>query len=109
MSKEKTYDQTAKADGGKLRFSLVPKQIIYAVAKIRKYGTDKYHDPDNWKRVEPERYWEAALRHMMAAWNDYEAVDEESGFMHIEHAACNLAFLLEMIEERRESDGWKTL
>ena len=92
-------DQSAKADAGKPQFTLVPKQIIYAIERVRNYGTQKYSDPDNWKRVEPDRYWEATLRHILAAWNDYGAKDEESGLLHIEHAACNLAFLLEMMEE----------
>lgn len=30
----------------------------------------------------------------MRAWTDPYAVDPESGLMHLEHAACNIAFLL---------------
>lgn len=91
-------DQTAKADAGKLQLTLVPRKIIYSIAKVRKYGTAKYGEKDNWKRVEPDMYWEATLRHILAAWEDYNAVDPESGLLHIEHASCNLAFLLEMME-----------
>ena len=29
----------------------------------------------------------------------FEQVDPESGLMHIEHVVCNLAFLLQFIEE----------
>ena len=90
------YDQNAKSDAGKPTLSLVPPQIIYEIEKIRSYGNAKYHDPDNWKTVEPERYWEATPRHIVAAWNDYKAVDPESGLLHIAHAACNLAFLFEL-------------
>ena len=88
--------QAAKADAGKVRPTLVPPSLVLAVAEIREYGCQKYHDPDNWKRVEPQRYWEATLRHAIAAWNDYTAVDDESGLPHIHHMACNLAFLIEM-------------
>lgn len=88
--------QQAKADQGKVRPTLVPPSLVLAVAKIREYGCEKYHDPDNWKRVEPQRYWEAALRHALAAWDDYKAVDEESGLPHIHHMVCNLAFLIEL-------------
>lgn len=96
-------DQTAKQDGGKMRPSLVPEEIIEAVMKIREYGTAKYHDPDNWKQVAPERYHDALLRHILAMWNDTYAVDPESGFLHLEHAACNIAFLLAMKRERDEA------
>lgn len=88
--------QEAKADQGKVRPTLVPPSLVLAVAKIREYGCMKYHDPENWRRVEPQRYWEATLRHALAAWSDYKAVDEESGLPHIYHMVCNLAFLIEM-------------
>ena len=51
-------DQTAKADGGKLKLSLVPSQIIRDVAEVRMYGCQKYGYPENWKRVEEQRYAE---------------------------------------------------
>lgn len=62
--------------------------------RVREYGNAKYHDPDNWRTVEPERYHEALLRHVLRAWVNPYAVDPESGLMHLEHAACNIAFLL---------------
>lgn len=85
---------TAKDDGGKLRLSLVPKGIVEAIAQIREYGTKKYKNPDNWKNVDNQRYWDAALRHMESARNDMWAKDEESGYPHIWHVACNLAFII---------------
>lgn len=90
-------DQAAKADAGKPQLTLVPTQIIYAIERVRKYGTEKYGSPDNWKRVSIDRYWEATLRHILAAWNDILSVDEESGLRHIDHAICNLAFILELL------------
>ena len=60
--------QEAKADSGKPNLSLVPKQIIYEIEKTRRYGVEKYKDPDNWKRVEIERYHQALLRHTLAVW-----------------------------------------
>lgn len=88
--------QTAKADAGKLQLSLVPTELIRAVARIRMYGVAKYKDPDNWKRVEPERYRDAMFRHMLAYIDDPAGVDEESGLPHLWHLACNAAFLVEM-------------
>ena len=90
---------TAKADTGKPHPSYVPVEIIEAVMQVREYGNKKYHDPDNWKTVEPERYHEAMLRHVLRVWNDPYAIDPESGLMHLEHIACNIAFLLAMHKE----------
>lgn len=89
-------DQTAKADAGKDRLTLVPTSIIRKIAKIRMYGTEKYADPDNWKRVEDWRYKDAAFRHFLAYLDDPKSVDEESGLEHLWHLACNIAFLCEM-------------
>lgn len=91
-----TLDQTAKADAGKLRITLVPRQIIRDIAEVREYGVKKYTDPENWRRVEAERYRDALLRHLLAYLDDPDSVDEESGIKHLKHAACNLAFLCEM-------------
>lgn len=94
-------NQTAKADAGKPRLTLVPPAIMFEIAKIREYGNAKYHDPDNWKQVEPQRYWDACVRHIFAALSDYTKKDDESGLLHISHAACNLSFLLQMMEDKQ--------
>ncbi len=96
-------DQTAKADAGKPQLTLVPRQIIYDICEVREYGNKKYHDPDNWKTVEIERYRDALFRHFMAYLDDPDGVDEESGIPHYKHMACNMAFICEM--EKRRSDN----
>lgn len=92
-------NQTAKADAGKPRLTLVPRGIIWAIAAIREYGNRKYHDPENWREVEPQRYRDAAYRHFMAYLDDPKGVDAESGLPHLWHLACNVAFLVEMEEQ----------
>ncbi len=99
-----TADQTAKADAGKPELSMVPKEIIYSIERVRRFGNQKYGSPDNWRNVSIDRYWEAFLRHTLAAWNNIEAVDQESGLLAIEHCACNLAFILELMKEKRNND-----
>lgn len=94
-------NQEAKADAGKPRLTLVPRQIIFDIARVREYGCEKYHDPDNWKRVEIERYRDAAFRHFMAYLDDPDGVDSESGISHLAHLACNVAFLCEMEKEAK--------
>lgn len=96
-----TNDQTIKADAGKAKLSLVPTAIIYDIARVREYGNNKYPEggPDNWKNVEPERYRDAAFRHLLAYLDDPYGVDAESGQKHLAHLACNIAFLCEIEKE----------
>ena len=89
-------NQQAKADYGKAQLTLVPRRIIWDIASIRMYGNKKYGDPNNWKQVEVERYRDAAYRHFLAYLDDPSGVDKESGFPHLWHLACNIAFLCEM-------------
>ena len=93
-------NQSAKADSGKPNLSLVPKQIIYEIEKVRDFGVRKYKEPDNWKKVELERYHEALLRHTLAIWNDINARDKESGLLHLSHIATNVAFILELMNDK---------
>lgn len=92
------YNQEVKKDAGKLRLTLVPTAITRCIARVRMYGTDKYKDPENWKRVETERYRDAAYRHWLAYLDDPQSVDKESGLPHLWHLACNIAFLCEREE-----------
>lgn len=87
--------QDAKADEGKPRPTLVPPSLMKAVTAVREYGTRKYKDPDNWKKVSAERYRDAVYRHWLA-YLDGEKMDQESGLPHLWHIACNVAFLIEM-------------
>jgi hypothetical protein len=97
-------DQKAKGDAGKPKLSLVPRQIIFDIARIREYGNNKYPEGgvDNWKKVEPERYRDAAFRHFLAYLDDPYGVDKESGLPHLWHLACNIAFLCEMEDSKME-------
>ena len=90
-----THNQAVKADAGKLRPTLVMPSILWAVAAFRQYGTDKYGDPENWRQVEPQRYKDAAYRHWLAYLGGEER-DMESGYPHLWHLACNIAFLIEL-------------
>ena len=101
-------DQTIKADAGKPRLSLVPTEIINQIARVREYGINKYPNggPNNWKKVELDRYRDAAYRHLLAYIADPKGVDEESGLPHLAHLACNVAFLCEL--ETLQKEGPKT-
>lgn len=92
-------NQSAKADAGKMRYTLVPSQIIHDVAEVREYGIKKYADPNNWKKVELERYINATFRHFDAFVKDHKSTDAESGIEHYKHLACNIAFICELMKD----------
>ena len=94
-------NQEAKADKGKLKISLVPMQIVKDIAQVRMYGQEKYGSSENWRSVEIERYVDAMLRHLIEFIKDWESVDKESGIKHYKHAECNMAFISELLEEKK--------
>lgn len=95
-------NQLIKADAGKPRLTLVPRQILFDIAEVRAYGQRKYGSSENWKQVEIERYHEALLRHTLAVWEDISARDGESGLLHLAHIATNVAFILELLKEKNQ-------
>lgn len=101
---DKTYNQSAKADAGKIRPTLVPIEAIEDIAVVRAYGNAKYPKggSDNWKQVEVERYRDALFRHLLAYIKDPKSKDEESGIEHYKHLICNAAFICAL--ERGENE-----
>lgn len=99
IENEQADTQEAKADKDKPRPSLVQPALIRADMSVREYGCQKYHKPDNWRNVEAARYWDALLRHVLAAWDDWRAVDPESGLPHLHHIICNAGFLAQYMED----------
>jgi len=69
------------------RWDLIDPEWTRNIAQIYQYGAVKY-EADNWKKVEPYRYYSALNRHIDEYWagNKY---DSESGFHHLYHAAWN--------------------
>lgn len=88
-----------KHDDGKLRYDLIPHEVEEELAKVLTFGARKYDD-NNWQGVGFDRYL-AALRRHLAADRRGELLDEESGFLHLSHALCCLAFMV--WKRRRES------
>ena len=95
-------NQDIKADKGKPQLTLVPRQIIFDIARVREYGLRKYGEKESWKQVEIERYRDATFRHFMAYLDNPQGVDPESGLPHLSHLACNIAFLCEMEKKYSE-------
>lgn len=101
---ERAPDSTteAKHDTGKSRVDLVSPDLILAVGHIRRYGVEKYGDPDNWKQVDKERYIAALLRHLCEVMRDFKSIDPESGLPHLWHVDCNANFLTEILAMEME-------
>lgn len=83
----------AKYDDGKPRPSLVPVEAIEAIMQVREFGKAKYADAEDWRSIEPGRWHEALLRHVLAIWEDPTHIDEESGLPSLWHVITNAAFL----------------
>jgi len=66
---------------------------LHFVADVIKYGALKKYDRDNWKKVPPNKYINAAARHV-AARGQGELVDRESGLPVLAHAITDLLFVM---------------
>ena len=87
-----------KDDTNKVRFDLLPPELLFAVATILTSGAIKYSDR-NWEQgMSWGRVFGACMRHMWAWWSGDKA-DDETGHSHLWHAGCCIAFLI-AYEER---------
>ena len=99
--------RATKHDSGKPRLDLLPIDPLLAISKVLAFGAQKYGD-HNWRSQKDGgfvwgRLYAATLRHQFAFWND-EDLDAESGLPHLAHAACNIIFLLEFMNEQSGID-----
>lgn len=81
-----------KFDENKLRWDLLPYDVIEECVKILTFGAKKY-GPNNWQMVETKRYIAALMRHLVAHFKG-EKYDDESGLLHLSHALTNIVFLI---------------
>jgi hypothetical protein len=93
-----------KYDKGKLQYNLFPMELLREAVKVYTYGAEKY-EANNWQGVEPERYYAAMHRHLIAHFVDGEKFDPESGLLHLAHAYWNLGTLLvfELTKEKADA------
>ena len=92
-----------KNDSDKPRVDLLPSIPLLGVARVLGIGARKY-SAHNWRGgIQFSRLYAAALRHLLA-FNDGEDLDRESGLNHLDHALCELMFLRELFETRKDLD-----
>lgn len=82
-----------KHDGGKLPLDLLPFDALEEIAKVLRFGANKYARR-NWERGIPlSRVLAATLRHVFAYMRG-ENKDPETGLSHLAHAGCEVLFAL---------------
>lgn len=84
-----------KFDNEKPRMALVPVSLGVAAANALTYGAKKYK-PNNWRKIDNVEQYVSALTRHIDAWREGEDNDPESGLCHLDHAAANLCFLIEL-------------
>lgn len=93
-----------KDDQDKIRMELLPPELLEATATVLTFGAKKYADR-NWELgMKWSRPFGALMRHMWAWWRG-EHTDPETGYSHLWHAACCVAFLIAYEQRRIGNDN----
>ena len=87
-----------KLDTGKLRYDLLPPDIVEAITWVLTWATERTSPPPypdrNWEKgMSWMRVFAALMRHLWA-WRRGDNSDPESGRSHLWHAACCITFLV---------------
>lgn len=96
-----------KDDSGKARHDLIPPELPEAVSAVLTFGATKYGERNWEKGMTWGRPYAALMRHMLAWWRG-EKADPETGFSHLWHAACCIAFLIAFEERGKGIDDRPT-
>lgn len=98
-----------KFDDDKPRIELIPPELLFSIAHVLSFGAKKYADR-NWELgMDWGRVFGACMRHLWAWWGGkgpttqsflFGELDSETGFSHLWHAGCCIAFLI-AYEERK--------
>ncbi|MCP4900020.1 MAG: hypothetical protein GY906_23880 [bacterium] len=94
----------ARKNGGKIMLSLVPFHLLAGTARVLMWGARKYA-PWNWaKGGQWSTPMDCMLRHLFKWWYCGEDCDQESGEHHLDHAMCNLLFLVHYKDTHNKGD-----
>jgi hypothetical protein len=86
---------------GKLRFDLIPPEVLIALAEVYTFGMMKYA-ARNWENglLLEEHHGAAMMRHF-TQWRMRKDYDPESALNHLKHALFHLAAMITQIERGR--------
>ena len=87
-----------KDDQGKLPYHLLPPEVLEEMARVLQFGAGKYGERNYERGMAWSRPFSALMRHMWAWWSG-DGRDPETGYSHLSHALCCIAFLI--VYERR--------
>ena len=102
-----TNNNGRKDDGGKLRWDLLPLDLVEKLVEVYTFGAQKYA-PNTWQNLPDgyNRYKAAMLRHL-TAHEKGEVIDTESGLLHLAHCCWNaLAMMYYYIKQERYEQGY---
>lgn len=99
----------ARANSGKVSFTLIPLQLLAGVARVFMGGKLKYAEW-NWAKG---MVWSAPMdcifRHLIKFWWLVENDDADTGESHLDHVICNLLMLKHYISTFKEGDDRPSL
>lgn len=108
-SGDNKYDLTddgkgKKYDGGKPMVGTLCRIFplaLMGIGKCIEFGTRKYPQPDNWKKVEDgeKRYLDSLIRHLLKYLAGQE-LDNETGLPHLYHVCWNALAITEFYIKR---------
>ena len=79
----------------KVRYDLIPEQVITLLAMVYTRGAEKYADNNWWKGLEWSHCYRAALGHIFAFWRgeEFDLGPRGTGLHHLGQAIWNLGAL----------------
>lgn len=101
--KKESLGPGLKFDNDKLRWDLLPLDVIEDAVKIITFGANKYSE-NNWQQLDGglDRYFAAMMRHLVE-YRKGNMVDDESGQSHLSHAITNLIFLMWIEKNKKQT------
>lgn len=94
----------ARANLGKVSFSLVPIHLLAGAARVFMGGLLKY-SAFNWARgMAWSVCYDCYMRHWIQWWWFGEDFDSDSGEHHLDHCLANLLFLRHYVDSYKEGD-----
>lgn len=94
----------ARANKGKVAFSLVPLHLLAGVARVFMAGKLKYAEWNWAKGMTWSTCADCLIRHFIKWWFFGKEYDEETGEHHIDYMICNLLMLRHYAEAFKEGD-----
>ena len=94
----------ARANGGKVSFSIVPLHLLAGCARVLMGGKLKYAQWNWAKGMDYADTYDSLMRHLFKWWYMREDYDTETMEHHLDHALANILFLKHYVMTHKEGD-----